>query len=84
MELTELHTHWLIDREEALKDDFPLEDSYSDGDDISEGSWAGGDGTQWTEDDPEENDDNVKDESSAYLDFLNEEASYMTSVRRSH
>ena len=65
----------MIDREEALKDDFPLDDSYSDGDVDSNGSWEGGEGNDWTEDDPEENDETAKDESSAYLDFLNEEVS---------
>jgi hypothetical protein len=55
------------DREEALKDDFPLEGSAYDDED-EEDEWAGDD-TAW-------NDEvDGRDESSAYLEFLNEEAS---------
>jgi hypothetical protein len=60
-----------------LKDDYHLEDNYSDGDADSAGSWEGGEGNEWTEDDPEETDETVKDESSAYLEFLNEEVGYL-------
>jgi hypothetical protein len=59
-------------REEALKDDFPLGgDAYEDDDD-EEAEWAGDD-TTWAEDEQEE-DGEGKDESTAYLNFLNEEA----------
>jgi hypothetical protein len=61
-----------LDREEALKDDFPLEGSaYDDDDDDDE--WAGDDNA-WTEEEEPEEEQDAKDESSAYLEFLNEEA----------
>lgn len=61
-------------REEALKDDYPLADSaYDDDEDDEEGEWAGDD-TAWTEEEEEAGEDGEgKDESSAYLEFLNEE-----------
>jgi hypothetical protein len=60
------------DREEALKDDFPLEGSaYDDEDEDDE--WAGDDNA-WAEEDEQEEEQDAKDESSAYLEFLNEEA----------
>lgn len=59
------------DREEALKDDYPLEGEYDDDDEEDE--WAGDD-TTWNGEETEEEPD-VKDESSAYLEFLNEEVS---------
>jgi hypothetical protein len=56
-----------------LKDDYPLAGStYDDDDDEEEGEW-GGDDTTWTEEEGAEDDAEGKDESSAYLDFLNEE-----------
>ena len=61
---------------EALKDDYPLEGAYSDHDSDSVDDWTQDD-TQWTEDDPGDANDNVKDESSAYLEFLNEEVSLL-------
>ncbi|OBT44295.1 hypothetical protein VE00_05866 [Pseudogymnoascus sp. WSF 3629] len=61
-------------REEALKDDYPLADgAYSD-DEEEEGVEWGGEDTAWAEEAEEEEDAEGKDESSAYLDFLNEEA----------
>jgi hypothetical protein len=61
----------VLDREEALKDDYPLDGSaYDDEDDEEE--WAGDDSTWNDEAEPEEETD--KDESTAYLEFLNEEA----------
>ena len=60
------------DREEALKDDFPLEGSaYND--DEEDDEWAG-EGNAWTEEEELEEEQDAKDESSAYLEFLNEEA----------
>lgn len=61
------------DREEALKDDFPLEGSaYDDEDEDDE--WAGDD-TAWNDETEVEDETDGRDESSAYLEFLNEEAS---------
>jgi hypothetical protein len=60
-----------LDREEALKDDFPLEGSAYD-DDEEDDEWAGDDNAWAEEEELEEQD--AKDESSAYLEFLNEEA----------
>jgi len=60
-------------REEALKDDYPLAGSAYDDDVDDEEEWAGDD-TAWTEDAEVEDEVDGKDESSAYLEFLNEEA----------
>ncbi|KAF4613370.1 hypothetical protein G7Y89_g15517 [Cudoniella acicularis] len=57
-------------RDEVLKDDFPLDESAYDDDDDEQ--WAGDDNAWNEETEPEEESD-VKDESSAYLEFLNEE-----------
>ncbi|KAL3417133.1 importin [Phlyctema vagabunda] len=60
-------------REEALKDDYPQDgDAYDDEDEEDE--WAGDD-TTWTDDAEGDDENDGKDESSAYLEFLNEEAS---------
>lgn len=60
-------------REEALKDDdFALDGSAYDDDD-EEDEWAGDDNT-WAEEEEQEEEQDAKDESSAYLEFLNEEA----------
>lgn len=60
-------------REEALKDDYPLDDSaYDDEDDEEE--WAG-DEAAWNEEVEEEPESDAKDGHSAYLEFLNEEVS---------
>jgi hypothetical protein len=61
------------DREEALKDDFPLEGSAYDDED-EEDEWAGDD-TAWNDETEVEDETDGRDESSAYLEFLNEEAS---------
>ena len=61
------------DREEALKDDFPLEGSAYDDED-EEDEWAGDD-TAWNDETEVEDEVDGRDESSAYLEFLNEEAS---------
>lgn len=62
-------------REEALKDDYPLADgAYSDDEEEEDVEW-GGEDTAWAEEAEEEEDAEGKDESSAYLDFLNEEVS---------
>lgn len=59
------------DREEATKEDFSVEESYDDDDEVEEG-WDG-DGN-WTGE-GEELDEDVKDENSAYIEFLHEEVS---------
>lgn len=60
----------ITDREEAKKEEeFQLNDDYDD-DDEEEAEW--GSDAEWSNDAAETED--VKDESSAYLDFLNEEA----------
>lgn len=67
----QIFTNSSSDREEALKDDFPLDGSaYDDEDEDDE--WAGDD-TAWTEEADAEDEGDGKDESSAYLEFLNEE-----------
>jgi len=61
-------------REEALKDDYPLSGSaYDDDEDNDEDEWAGDDNT-WSEEVDGDDETDGKDESSAYLEFLNEEA----------
>jgi hypothetical protein len=61
-----------LDREEALKDDYPLDGStYDDEDDEEE--WAGDDNA-WNDEADAEEESDAKDESTAYLEFLNEEA----------
>jgi len=58
-------------REEALKDDYPVDgDAYDDDEDDE---WAGDD-TAWNDDNEPEDEADGKDESTAYLEFLNEEA----------
>ncbi|CZT48324.1 related to importin beta homolog Kap119p [Rhynchosporium secalis] len=58
-------------REEALKDDYPVDgDAYDDDEDDE---WAGDD-TAWNDDNEPEEEGEGKDESTAYLEFLNEEA----------
>ncbi|KAM7201418.1 nonsense-mediated mRNA decay protein 5 [Naviculisporaceae sp. PSN 640] len=59
-------------REEALKDDFHL-DSGTYGYEDEDEEWAGDDGN-WNEEAEEEETGDAKDESTAYLEFLNEEA----------
>jgi importin-7 len=59
------------ERDEILKDDFPLDGSAYDDDD--EEDWAGDD-TAWNEENEPEEETDAKDESTAYLEFLNEEA----------
>ena len=60
-------------REEALKDDYPLAGSaYDDDEEDDEAEWAGDD-TAWTEEAENEEEVDAKDESTAYLEFLNEE-----------
>lgn len=56
-----------------LKDDFPLEESAYDDED-EEDEWAGDD-TAWNDEAEVEDEVDGRDESSAYLEFLNEEAS---------
>lgn len=67
------------DREEALKDDFPLEGSAYDDDEDDDDAW-GGDDTAWTEEAEGEDEADGKDESSAYLEFLNEEVWHLKLV----
>ncbi|KAF3760016.1 putative Nmd5, karyopherin, a carrier protein [Cryphonectria parasitica EP155] len=58
-------------REDAMKDDYGLDANYTYDDDDE---W-GDDDAAWTaEEEPEEEPTDAKDESSAYLEFLNEEA----------
>ena len=70
------------ERDEILKDDFPLDGSAYDDDD--EEDWAGDD-TAWNEENEPEEETDAKDESTAYLEFLNEEANNIpthSSVKR--
>ena len=59
-------------REEALKDDFPLGEGSAYDDEDEEDEWAGDD-TVWAEETEPEDEVDGKDESTAYLEFLNEE-----------
>lgn len=72
-------------RELALKDDFNLDNSYSFDDDDDDDGW-GEDEAAWTAEDEAEgaNDGEVKDGSSAYLDFLNEEVSALSGASGYH
>lgn len=56
------------DREEATKEEYNLGDDYADDEDADEWEGEG----NWNEGD-EVDEDDVKDESSSYLEFLNEE-----------
>lgn len=74
-----MHAYHDADRDDALRDDFRLESgSYGYGEDEE---WAEDD-TNWTaEDDPEEEEAaDARDESTAYLEFLNEEVCSNTAV----
>jgi len=64
------------DRDEALRDDFRLEaGSYDYADDEE---WGDDDANWAAEDAPEEEEpSDVRDESTAYLEFLNEEVSHI-------
>lgn len=62
----------LPDREDALKDDFPLDESTYDDDDDEE-EWAADDNA-WNDEVEVEEETDAKDDSTAYLEFLNEEA----------
>jgi importin-7 len=64
------------DREEALKDDYPLDGSAYDEDEDEEDAW-GGDDNAWTEEPEAEEEVDGRDESSAYLEFLNEEVCHL-------
>ncbi|KAI1003843.1 putative importin [Podosphaera aphanis] len=62
-------------REDALRDDYSLGDKYGD-DELADNEWAA-EGTDWNEEDEDEEEAEeveVKDESSAYINFLSEEA----------
>jgi hypothetical protein len=56
-------------REEALKDDYPLDDNY---DDDEEEEWGGD--NEWAEEEEGVDEKEGRDESSAYLEFLQEES----------
>lgn len=58
-------------REEALREDYSLENQYGDVEDDDE--WAGDD-TAWNEENDDDEDNDEKDEKDAYINFLNEEA----------
>ncbi len=66
-------TNGAKDREEALKDDYPLDGETYDDDEDDE--WAGDD-TAWNDENEPEDETDAKDESTAYLEFLNEEVSF--------
>ncbi|KAI0390471.1 importin-beta domain-containing protein [Xylariaceae sp. FL0594] len=69
-------------REEALKDDFTFDASTYDVDDEDE--W-GDDDANWTADEgPEEEQGEGRDESTAYLEFLNEEAQKFSQARNQY
>lgn len=64
------------ERDDILKNDFPLDGSaYDDVDDDDE--WGADDNT-WTEGNELEEESDTKDESSAYLEFLSEEVQHPT------
>lgn len=63
-----------LDRQDALKDDFHLEQSYDDYEDEDE--WGEEETTWQAEEEPETEKTEVRDESTAYLEFLNEEVRF--------
>lgn len=67
------------DREEALKDDFQF-DSGTYGYDESEDEWDDEDANWTGAEDEEEPTGDAKDESTAYLEFLNEEVSMLMDI----
>lgn len=66
-------TNPLLDREEALRDDFQHEAGVYDDDDDED--WAGDD-NEWNDETEVDDEADGKDESSAYLEFLNDEVSF--------
>ncbi|OWP04197.1 hypothetical protein B2J93_678 [Marssonina coronariae] len=68
----DLDNNNISDREEALKDDYPLNgDAYEN---EEEDEWAGDDNAWDDENEGGHDEGEAKDESTAYLEFLNEEA----------
>ncbi|TGO07744.1 hypothetical protein BTUL_0249g00040 [Botrytis tulipae] len=67
-----------MNREEALKDDFPGDGEGYDDDEDDE--WAGDDNAWGEEGDEGDEENDIKDESSAYLEFLSEEASKFSNL----
>lgn len=68
-------------REEALKDDFEFDPNSYDVEDDEE--WDEEDST-WTAEGPEEEQSDGRDESTAYLDFLNEEAQKFSQIENQY
>jgi importin-7 len=70
-----------LDREEALKDDFQLDVNSYEYDDEEE--WNDDEAT-WAAGETEEQEEvaDIKDESTAYLEFLNEEVRFQAPVPR--
>lgn len=68
-------------REEALKDDFTFDPSNYDVEDDEE--W-GDEDTNWTADGPEDEPTDGRDESTAYLEFLNEEAQKFSQIENQY
>lgn len=66
----------IVDREEALRDDFHFDSTYDYGEDEEwadeEANWTGDEGAA----EPQEGGGQLKDESAAYLEFLNDEVSW--------
>ncbi|KAI9802910.1 MAG: hypothetical protein M1825_002141 [Sarcosagium campestre] len=68
----------LKNREEATKEDFTLEEDYDGGEEEDTADWEGD--TGWTAE-ADEVEEDVKDESAAYIEFLNEEAQKLGASR---
>ncbi|KAI1755788.1 importin-beta domain-containing protein [Xylaria castorea] len=73
--------HAMKNREEALKDDFTFDPSSYDVEDDEE--W-GEDDTNWAAEGPEEDQTDGRDESTAYLEFLNEEAQKFSQIENQY
>ncbi|KAI1361218.1 importin-beta domain-containing protein [Xylaria arbuscula] len=71
----------LKNREEALKDDFTFDPNSYDVEDDEE--W-GEEDTNWTADAPEDDQNEGRDESTAYLEFLNEEAQKFSQIENQY
>jgi len=71
------------DREEALRDDFTFDAGTYDYED--DGEWNDEEAAKWTEEEaPEEEVKDARDESTAYIEFLNEEASLLSRSTLTH
>lgn len=62
-------TYTFLDREEALREDYSLDNQY----DEDEDAWTGDDNA-WNEEAEDDGENDEKDENDSYIQYLNEEA----------